>query len=347
MKVIAWPAFKTRSKNPYNWLLYSQMREQGVTVEEFSPVKLLRKHYDIFHLHWPVETILDKPSPLLSSVRLTSLFALIDLMRLRGTRIVWTIHNLQAHENSYPRLSAWFWREFLPRIDGYINLSEAGKAAAEERFPLLKKCSGFTVPHGHYREVYPNEVNRTCARSTLGIAQGCRVLVFLGQIRPYKNVPHLIRVFRELSDPNLVLVVAGKPYESETHTEVLEATASDPRVKLFLKFVSDKDIQLYLNAADLVVLPFRDVLNSGSALLALSYNCPVLVPAKGAMSELQAQVGEAWVKTFSGELTAEILCEGLSWVLHTSRPESTPLEELNWCQLSEKTVEVYRAVCKR
>lgn len=347
MKVVALPAFKNFYKNPYNYLLYSPMSEQGVIVEEFSLSKCLRKKYDIFHLHWPLEQILAAdPSKFIFIIKATALLILIDWMRFRGTRIVWTIHNFHPHDNPYPVLSALFLREFLSRLDGYINLSKFGKTAAEKYFPLLRNCSSFIVPHGHYRTTYPNEIGRNCARLRLGIPEGHRILVFFGRICPYKNVPYLIRVFRELTDSDLVLIIAGKPDTPATKAEVLDAAGGDSRVKCFFNHVSNEDIQVYLNAADLVILPFQEILNSGSALLALSYNCPILVPAKGSMSELQAQIGEAWVRTYSEELTAEALCEGCSWALFTSRPRCAPLAELNWCQLSQKTLKVYRNICQ-
>ena len=55
---------------------------------------------------------------------------------------------------------------------------------------------------------------------------------------------------------------------------------------------------MFFSAADLVVLPFSDIMHSGSAILALSFNKPVLVPARGALPELQTRVGAAWVQTY-------------------------------------------------
>ena len=54
------------------------------------------------------------------------------------------------------------------------------------------------------------------------------------------------------------------------------------------------------------MLPFSDIMHSGSAILALSFNKPVLVPARGSLPELQALVGTDWVRTYVGELTPEI-----------------------------------------
>jgi len=60
---------------------------------------------------------------------------------------------------------------------------------------------------------------------------------------------------------------------------------SDDRIRAFLQFVPAKDVQLYMNAADVVVLPFKDILTSGSALLAMSFGKAVIAPRLGCIPE--------------------------------------------------------------
>ena len=346
MKIIAWPAFQNRVYNPYNYLLYSHLAKAGVSVEEFSPISLLLKRYDVFHIHWP-ELVLVHPDPIRSLIKTFVFLILIQWVKIRGARVVWTVHNLQAHEASlHPNLNKVLWPNFLRLVDACISLSYAGKTQIQQAFPSLKNCPIFVVPHGHYRDTYPNQVSQSEARAKLGIPIDAQVITSFGQVRPYKNIPRLIEKFHELEGENLVLVIAGRSRLSKSEEDELRAIVEDPRIKLFLKFIPDEDVQLYLQAADLVVLPYLEILNSGSALLALSFNRPILVPNRGAMSELQQQVGSAWVRTYTGELTSTILKESLDWTYNEPRTEQAPLEELSWSTLSEKTLAVYHSVCQ-
>jgi beta-1,4-mannosyltransferase len=342
MKIIAWPAFKNKYQNPYNWLLYSHIRQQGVQVDEFSPSQFLHHHYDIFHLHWPAETIVYHPIWFLSFVRALTMLILINWARFTGTRIVWTIHDKKPHQVLHPKLANWFQSRFVQCVDGYITLCQDGKEIAEKLFPLLKYRPCRIISHGHYREVYPNQINIQEAREKLNLPQDGRLAVFLGLIRPYKNVIHLIRMFRELDPDNWILIIAGMPKPPELEDEVVAAAANDDKIKLILQFLPDDEIQVYLKAADLVILPFSDILNSGSALLALSFDRPILVSNKGAMNELKSQVGENWVKLYSGELTPAILQDGLNWSIATARPENVDLDEFDWNQISQQTLTAYR-----
>jgi glycosyltransferase involved in cell wall biosynthesis len=59
-----------------------------------------------------------------------------------------------------------------------------------------------------------------------------------------------------------------------------------PNVRLFLDFVTGHAVQYYLNAADILVLPYTDMINSGSYVLGLSFGCCMVVPLEGAVAEL-------------------------------------------------------------
>lgn len=346
MKIIAFPAFKTKYKNPYNWLLYSQIVEEGVTVEEFSLGKLLVQYYDIFHLHWPTETIVRHSNSIVAALRAITMLLVIDWARIRGTKVIWTIHDEYPHSLLHPQLANWFQSEFIKRVDGCISHSQIGQALVEKKFPSLRDSPHMVILHGHYREVYPNQISREAARSNLDIPADCHLLLFLGYIDYYKNVPHLVQVFQELAPTNWMLLVAGKIEVPELGTQISTVAANNSRVKLRFGFVPDEQLQLYFRAADLVVLPFQEILNSGSALLALSFDCPILVPQKGAMTELQEQVGAEWVKLYPGELTTEFLSAGLDWAAQEGRSLQANLEKLEWSRLSRQTIQYFENICK-
>lgn len=342
IRVLADPAFKTRAGNPYQWLLYHHMPPE-VVVEEYAWRKVWRGRYDIWHVHWP-ELALSRPRAASARARLAAKLLAMDWARTRGTRIVWTVHNLQAHERLHPRTEEWFWRAFLPRIDGWISLSPSAATQAMQRFPLLSDRPRWIIPHGHYRSEYPNETGRLEARRQLQIAPIARVIGFFGQIRAYKNVAALIAAFQRLADADLVLLIAGSCSSAELKNQLSAQAAGDSRIRLEMGFVPADRVQLFMNAADLIVLPYTEILNSGSALLALSFNRPILVPAKGAFSDLQALVGARWVRTFSGDFTPRVIADGLSWACTAPETGPAPLDSLEWTTIAAQTAAVYRCL---
>ncbi len=342
---MAWPGLGARAKNPYTWLLYSHLSALGVRVRDFTPAGALRGGYDILHVHWPEKALNARTLPARLAGAAAAL-GMLDAAHFRGARVVWTAHNARPHESRHPRLEDWYWSAVVRRVDAVIHPSEAGRQAAEARYPELVRRPRAVVPMGLYRGAYPDTISRAAARASFGIPDGTRVVAFLGLVRPYKDVPGLIRTVRALpAEPGgVVLLVGGAPHTPALAEEVRRAAGGDPRVHLTLQHVADDEIQRYLRAADLVVLPFRDITNSGSALLALSFDRPVLVPARGAMGELRALAGADWVRTYDGELTPDILARALDWAGGRNLPPgSAPLEALEWPEIARQTLAAYRA----
>ncbi|CAA9574998.1 MAG: hypothetical protein AVDCRST_MAG18-2441 [uncultured Thermomicrobiales bacterium] len=171
-----------------------------------------------------------------------------------------------------------------------------------------------------------------------------RIILSLGQIRPYKNLPHLVRTVRQLADPDIHLVIAGNPSDAATTVAVRAAVGGDPRVHLHCRFIPAEELQLYLRAADLVVLPYREILNSGSAILGLSFARPILVPAQGAMCELAGRVGQEWVRTYPGDLQPATIRDALAWARDTPRDPATLFAELSWESIARQTLLAYQAI---
>ena len=123
-------------------------------------------------------------------------------------------------------------------------------------------------------------------RERLGLPLGGFVFVCLGLLRPYKGLEELIPAFRGCR-PRLRLLVAGRPPTTQpTSTGSAYLAGGDPRIILEPRFIPAEEVQVYLNAADAAVLPYRQITTSGAALLAFSFGLPVVAPAIGAFPNL-------------------------------------------------------------
>jgi glycosyltransferase involved in cell wall biosynthesis len=345
MIVAAAPAYSTRHANPYNALLADALVEAGVEVREFAVRDLMASRPDIVHLHWPELLFLSTHRPWQAWGRIAAFTRLIRRARRHGTRLVWTVHNDGAHEE---RSAKWV-RAALDRmlrrdVDAVFSLSAAGDRAARDRL-------GDTVPifrtrHGDYEGAYPFRSDRPAARAELGLEEQGRLVVAVGQVRPYKNLDRLAEVAHRSRDPRLRLAIAGAPDGDATTDAVERAAAGDPRIRLDLAHLDDHRLATWLAAADLVALPYKRILNSGAALLALSAHRPVLVPAIGAMPELAADLGPTWVRTYRGPLDEHVLEDAVDWAAE-HRPAPPKLDAYRWGRIAEETIAGYRLTLAR
>ena len=141
------------------------------------------------------------------------------------------------------------------------------------------------VPHGSYVRHYDVDADAGAARDALGLPAGGRVFAFVGAIRRYKNVAELLNAFSNLAEfgPDDRLLVCGKPLPKKLGRELHERAAADPRIVLRLDRIPEAELSGILRAADAAVMPFRDVLTSGSAILALSHGRAVIAPSMGCL----------------------------------------------------------------
>ncbi|MEM8557535.1 MAG: glycosyltransferase [Bacteroidota bacterium] len=343
LSVAAWPGFANRTGNPYNRLLYAPMGDLGVDVHEFTVPRFVQQRYDVWHLHWP-EGLARSGADIRAWLGRAAFQGLLRLARRRRTRVIWTAHNLGAHDEASPDQADTFWRQLAQHLDGVISLSAAALAQLEACHPSYRSVPSRVIPHGHYRDVIGSVPVQAEARRVLGLGDVGPVVAHIGAIRAYKNVPKLLRAFAAMPDQQARLLIAGAVNEDTLEAEVRSLARADPRVHLWLGYQSDEQLAHVVAASDVVVLPYQAIANSGSALYALSCDRPVTVPALGSMQELRTQVGLDWVQVYEGPFTPEVLSDAIAWAQQRSRSSRAPLDGLGWGEIAAQTVAFYRTL---
>jgi glycosyltransferase involved in cell wall biosynthesis len=112
------------------------------------------------------------------------------------------------------------------------------------------------------------------------------VVLFFGLLRPYKGVDVLLEAWRGIGGAELWVV--GMP---RMPLKTLRAR-STPSVRLFPRFVPDAQVPAWFRRADLVVLPYREIDQSGVLFTALAFGKPLLLSSAGGFPEV-AETGAA------------------------------------------------------
>jgi len=147
-----------------------------------------------------------------------------------------------------------------------------------------------------YLGAYEDHVSRADARHDLALLPDELVYLVLGAIRPYKGLPELLDAWATLPpDRPRRLVIAGAPSDQPGIEELIERAALAPGVLLDARKIPAPEMQTFLRAADLAVLPYRQALNSGALMLALTFGLPAIVPDGSGLAEM---VDERFGRTF-------------------------------------------------
>jgi beta-1,4-mannosyltransferase len=310
------------TSNPYLSLFGDSIRPQ-VTVLHFSWRTALTARYDLLHVHWP-EQLYRGGGSVARRAGVVALFAVL-LVRVRalGTVVVQTVHNLQPHEGM-SRVERLLARHLDRVTRGWIHhnpyTARDGKDVVAD------------IPHGDYRSWFAGHPRHQ-------VVPG-RILYF-GQIRRYKGVEELVQAYG--AEPGgRTLHVVGKPVDESYAREVAAVAQGTPGVVLRLEHLDDRDLAREITEAQLVVLPYRAMVNSGSVLLTLSLGRPVLVPDTPANRRLQAEVGPRWVLLFESPLDADVLRKALAATASADRDLLPDLSARDWSTTGRSTVHLYR-----
>jgi glycosyltransferase involved in cell wall biosynthesis len=294
------PSFTT---NPYQALLYQQARAHGI-----APVRLRRLWQleevtrlqdadlpTLLHLHWLHPILSNADSARAADAAMASFLGRLDGYLAAGGRLVWTVHNVLSHEVHHDAAEARLSREVAARAAVVHVMTEQTPDVVRPTFELPPDRL-LVVPHMSYHGAYEDHVSRLDARHALGLLPDELVFLALGYIRPYKGLDDLLAAWQSLEPGRRRLVIAGEPGDDGATQAFLTQAAIDPTVVLDARSIPSSEVQVFLRAADLAVLPYRHSLNSGALLLALTFGLPAIVPAGSGLAD---QIGPAFGRTYS------------------------------------------------
>jgi len=207
-----------------------------------------------------------------------TLEALDAFLLARGAPRVFTSHNVLRRGTGAVRQQAV--RLVVARCDAVIAHTRAGSCALVERFGA-DPARVHTIPHGAF-DALPHQEEEKPLAPELAAVEGPVVLCF-GVLRPYKGVDVLVDAFRGLHGAELWIV--GRPWMD---IEPLRRAASDAgsAVRFVDRYVADAELPALFRRADLVVLPYRRIDQSGVLYTALAFGKAMVLSDVGGFSEL-------------------------------------------------------------
>jgi glycosyltransferase involved in cell wall biosynthesis len=262
-------------------------------------------------------------------------------LRLLGINIVWTVHNIASHEADFRSMELFFAR-LIKKFCNKIIVHTTFARSEVIRAYGVKDSSITVIPHGNYINYYENKMNRENARNHFRISTEDLVFLYFGRIRPYKGLPELIDAFKKLNHSQMRLLIVGEPFNNEIAKDVLKKCDNDGRISVILKFIPEDEIQIYMNTADVVVLPYRDILTSGAVILAMSFGKAIIAPAIGCIPDVLDSEGSFLYNPSDEDGLVKAMIKVLDSELDKMGQHNFQLaNKLSWKDIGKKTYDVY------
>lgn len=151
-------------------------------------------------------------------------------------------------------------------------------SAAEELKAVTGRTEGISVlPHGHFIGDGSGIPEKADARRSLGIPVNAYCPLFFGMIKPTKGLMLLCKAV-EAMPSDVLLLVAGRPRgRVSQELQRLERLQHAGRVLAKTAYLPENEMELWMAAADCVVLPYERSYQSGVAIQAMSRDVPVVL----------------------------------------------------------------------
>lgn len=213
--------------------------------------------------------------------------------KLLGKKVVFTAHNVNAGErDGNDSVLNRCTLKFQYRLADHIFVHTAKMKQELAAGYGVRDGAVTIIPFGINNSVPDTDLTRATARCRLGIRENQKVILFFGALRPYKGLEYLISAFQQLSttDPDYRLVIAGEPKRgSEEYLKQIQASiagdVADGRTIARLEFIPDSETELYFKAADVMVLPYTLVFQSGVLFLGYSFGLPAIATNVGSFAD--------------------------------------------------------------
>lgn len=328
--------------------LYEYSKKKGVSklVSYICSQIYLYKHikiheYSIIHFQWLKLPLVD--------------YFLLKLLKRTSSniKIIYTAHNLLPHNtgNKYLRI----YKKIFKTVDGIIVHSQVTKRELIRKFDIGNK-NIFIIQHGVLRLQHDSrEVGMIVEklRDQHGLADKL-IFSFLGNIHEGKGIDLLVRAWENSAllknNDKVKVIIAGKSNSKSRY--LFKKLSKIDNVYLDIRNLTNDEFTAYLKVSDVVILPYKNISQSGLLLSAIFEKVPVLVSNVGGLSE-PFEIGQiGWILDELNEATLAKYMEFL--VLNKNRVKDIKNNSLtwekihsfySWKNIGKKTLEAYKKVC--
>jgi beta-1,4-mannosyltransferase len=294
--------------NPYAERLAKSLELYGVDVqiEEYNfsyfflPKVLGANNVEVLHLH-TLHYFLAGSNALKRWIRFLMFVSQILILKILGIKIVWTVHEWADRFGNGKNRIYPIWSSILGRLlDAIITHCDTTRTEIDRAFGLEKKNRTFVIPHGNYIGSYENQIEQDQARELLNLPKQNLVFLLFGDIHRTKGFLEAVDAFKALEAVDVSLLIVGQPVGEQLEEELRNKIASCSNIAFISRRAANEEIQLYFNASNCIVVPYKVSTTSGVTILSMSFGKACIAPKVGFFQDVLDSEGAFLYDSNSG-----------------------------------------------
>lgn len=272
------------------------------------------------------------------------------LARIYGLKVVATIHDVESFK---PDATSKILRNLTYSFCSRLIVHNAVSCEELKKSGSISKEKIRIVSHGSYIDLVPPPIPKEKARQRINLPLHEKVILFFGQIKEVKGLDLLIEAVGLAKDElkTVHLVIAGKVWKDnfDRYQELINSYNLGDRCHLHIRYVPDEEIPNFYCAADLIVLPYRRIYQSGVLLMAMSYGIPILASDLPGMKEIitDGKNGFLFQAHSAQDLRRQlvrVLCGTTDKERVIQQAYTDMIQGFGWKAVAARTIAVYQEV---
>lgn len=273
------------------------------------------------------------------------------LFKRKGFRIVATIHDVESFDKFGETIDTSKYAKFGKLIDRIIVHSDYAKQSVMKYLPDFAEEKIHIIPHGDSDFLFNKPIDRKEARLKLNLPVDQKLVLFFGQIKKVKGLDVLLKAWATVRDkmPGAKLMVVGRPWkvDQDLFDDIVKEKNLEADCILNYSYVPNEVIPLYFAAADVVVLPYREIYSSGVMIRSLDYGAAIVASDLDTFKKIivEGENGILFKNEDENDLAEKILSiindeKKLSHLRINAK--KTADEKFSWQLIGKKVNEVYK-----
>lgn len=206
------------------------------------------------------------------------------IARMKGHKIVLTVHNINAAKrDGNDSMINRFSLRIIYRISDHLLVHTINSKDELIKEFGIKESKVSVVKHGMNNKVTQKGLTRYNSRDQLGINQSKKVILFFGNMDYYKGLDLLIDSLNYITNTiknDVRLIIAGNSKSPEFTQQIvqkIEESQFHNKIDIRIGYIPDKEVEAYFMASDCIVLPYRNIYQSGVIFMAYTFGLPIIV----------------------------------------------------------------------
>jgi len=202
-----------------------------------------------------------------------------------GLRVIIIVHDIESFIQKTSKLRLKIICEQLADIlvvQNEFTSGELKQIISEEASARIR-----VIPHGHFLSLNVAGPDKKQCRAMLQLDPDKPIVLFFGMIKPTKGLDLLLHAWKDVQT-DATLVVAGKlrKLSFDSFQRIISNELQKQDLRMMIRKISNTERDLLFRAADLIVLPYTRIYQSGVLLMAMSYKLPVIATRLRAFEEV-------------------------------------------------------------